>query len=292
MAKNLRKGIILAGGEGTRLFPLTSVLSKQLLPVYDKPMIYYSLSTLMLAGIDNIAIISTPEDTPRFQELLGDGTQWNINITYIVQLKPNGIAEAFILAEQFINNNCCALILGDNIFYGDNFTDKIKKISNNYEQNTIFAYKVKDPKRYGVVSFKENGLASDIEEKPENPKSSFAVTGLYFYDKNAVSHAKKLKPSARGEIEITDLNKIYLERGELFVETLGRGFTWLDTGTHDSLLEAGNFIATIENRNGQKIGCPEEISFRNNWISERELRAIAKKIRNKYANYLIDLIDK
>ena len=292
MAKNLRKGIILAGGEGTRLFPLTSVLSKQLLPVYDKPMIYYSLSTLMLAGIDNIAIISTPEDTPRFQELLGDGSQWNINITYIVQLKPNGIAEAFILAEQFINNNCCALILGDNIFYGDNFTDKIKKISNNYEQNTIFAYKVKDPKRYGVVSFKENGLASDIEEKPENPKSSFAVTGLYFYDKNAVSHAKKLKPSARGEIEITDLNKIYLERGELFVETLGRGFTWLDTGTHDSLLEAGNFIATIENRNGQKIGCPEEISFRNNWISERELRAIAKKIRNKYANYLIDLIDK
>jgi glucose-1-phosphate thymidylyltransferase len=291
MSKNQRKGIILAGGSGTRLYPLTSVFSKQLLPVYDKPMIYYSISTLMLAGIKDIALISTPDDTPRFNELLGDGSQWNINITYIVQKVPNGIAEAFILAEKFINNCSCALILGDNIFYGDNFINKLKKISKDYNQNTIFAYKVKDPERYGVVSFDNYGIASSIEEKPKKPISDYAVTGLYFYDNSVVNYAKSLQPSARGEIEITDLNKIYLDKNKLYVEVLGRGFSWLDAGTHDSLLEAGNFISTIENRHGLKIGCPEEIAFRNKWITEKQLRVISNKIQNNYAKYLLGLIE-
>ena len=291
MSINQRKGIILAGGSGTRLYPLTAIQSKQLLPIYDKPMIYYPLSTLMLAGIREIALISTPEDIPRFSKLLGDGSQWNIEITYIIQENPNGIAEAFILCEDFIQDKPSALILGDNIFYGDNFRNRLIKACSAYKQNTIFSYKVSDPERYGVVTFDKDGFAINIEEKPHKPASSYAVTGLYFYDNNVVSYAKKLNLSERGELEITDLNKIYLNEKLLYVEMLGRGFTWLDTGTYNSLLEAGNFISTIENRHGQKIACPEEIAYRSNWISKSQLVNLAEKFNSEYGIYLKNIVN-
>ena len=267
------KGIILAGGAGTRLYPLTKVTSKQLLPVYDKPMIYYPLSTLMLAGISDILIISTPTDTPRFQELLGDGSQMGIHLSYKVQPSPDGLAQAFLIGEEFIGDECCAMILGDNIFYGNGFGKILRKAKENGEQGraTVFGYYVPDPERFGVVEFDENGKALTIEEKPENPKSNYAVTGLYFYDNHVVEHAKKVRPSSRGELEITDLNRMYLEDDLLDVQTLGRGFAWLDTGTMDSLIEAANFVQMIERRQGIKMSAPEEIAYKNGWISKEEL---------------------
>lgn len=282
-----RKGIILAGGSGTRLYPVTQSISKQLLPVYDKPMIYYPLSTLMLAGIQDILIISTPNDTPLFESLLGDGSHWGLNISYKVQPSPDGLAQAFILGETFIGNDLSALVLGDNIFYGHDFNKLLLNAMMRDDSATVFAYHVNDPERYGVAEFKNNNKVLSLEEKPKNPKSKYAVTGLYFYDNNVVSMAKSLKPSARGELEITDLNRLYLEKDKLNVEIMGRGYAWLDTGTHDSLLEASQFIATLEKRQGLKVSCPEEISYRRGWISASQLEKLATPLsKNTYGQYL------
>ena len=282
-----RKGIILAGGSGTRLYPVTQSISKQLLPVYDKPMIYYPLSTLMLAGIRDILIISTPDDTPRFESLLKDGSQWGLNILYKVQPSPDGLAQAFILGDTFINNDLSVLILGDNIFYGHDFNELLLNAMMRHDSATVFAYHVDEPERYGVAEFNKNNKVLSLEEKPKNPKSKYAVTGLYFYDNNVVSMAKSLKPSARGELEITDLNRLYLEKDKLNVEIMGRGYAWLDTGTHDSLLEASQFIATLEKRQGLKVSCPEEISYRRGWISASQLEKLAAPLsKNTYGQYL------
>ena len=286
-----RKGIILAGGSGTRLYPVTHTISKQLLPVYDKPMIYYPLTTLMLSGIKDILIITTPEDLKSFQKLLGDGSQWGINLDYIPQPSPDGIAQAFILAEEFIGDDLSTLILGDNIFYGHDIESILNRSFRRTEGATIFAYHVNDPERYGVVDFDHNNKVLSLDEKPKQPKSNFAVTGLYFYDQNVVTLAKSLRPSRRGELEITDLNQKYLDQGNLFVEMMDRGYAWLDTGTHDSLLGAGQFIATIENRQGLKVACPEEVAFRKQWISPTDLENLAKPlIKNNYGQYLMRLI--
>ncbi len=285
--KNNRKGLILAGGSGTRLYPVTQSISKQLLPIYDKPMIYYSLSTLMLAGIRDILLISTPQDIPLFEALLKDGSQWGINIQYCVQNAPDGLAQAFILGESFIGNHHSTLVLGDNIFYGHDFHQLLFNAKNREEGATIFTYHVHDPERYGVAEFDEKNKIVSLEEKPSQPKSNYAVTGLYFYDQNVIEIAKGLKPSKRGELEITDLNRAYLEQGKLDVEIMGRGYTWLDTGTHEALLEAGQFIATIENRQGLKIGCPEEIAFRSGWIDKIQLEKLAESLANNvYSQYL------
>ena len=282
-----RKGIILAGGSGRRLYPVTQSISKQLLPVYDKPMIYYPLSTLMLAGIQDILIISTPNDTPLFESLLGDGSQWGLNISYKVQPSPDGLAQAFILGDTFINNDLSVLILGDNIFYGHDFNELLLNAMMRDDSATVFAYHVDEPERYGVAEFNKNNKVLSLEEKPKNPKSKYAVTGLYFYDNNVVSMAKSLKPSARGELEITDLNRLYLEKDKLNVEIMGRGYAWLDTGTHDSLLEASQFIATLEKRQGLKVSCPEEISYRRGWISASQLEKLAAPLsKNTYGQYL------
>ena len=282
-----RKGIILAGGSGTRLYPVTQSISKQLLPVYDKPMIYYPLSTLMLAGIQDILIISTPDDTPRFESLLGDGSQWGLNISYKVQPSPDGLAQAFILGDTFIGNDLSALVLGDNIFYGHDFNELLGNAMKRDDGATVFAYHVHDPERYGVAEFDKTNKVLSLEEKPKTPKSNYAVTGLYFYDKDVVAMAKSLKPSARGELEITDLNRLYLEKEKLNVEIMGRGYAWLDTGTHDSLLEAGQFIATLENRQGLKVSCPEEISYRQGWIDASQLEKLAGPLsKNGYGQYL------
>ncbi|MBY8965976.1 glucose-1-phosphate thymidylyltransferase RfbA [Algiphilus sp. NNCM1] len=286
------KGIILAGGEGTRLYPSTLAISKQLLPVYDKPMIYYPLTTLMLAGIQDILLISTPQDTPRFEQLLGDGKQWGLSIKYCVQATPNGLAEAFLLGADFIAGEPCALILGDNIFFGHDLVPSLRAAAARTEGATVFAYPVHDPQRYGVVSFDANGRVLSIEEKPENPRSRYAITGLYFYDDQVVDLCRQITPSARGELEITDLNRLYLEQGALRVERMGRGTAWLDTGTHDSLMEAGNFIHTLEKRQGLKIASPEEVAFRCGFISEQALRDLAVPLRKSgYGEYLERIAD-
>ena len=285
--KNNRKGLILAGGSGTRLYPVTQAISKQLLPVYDKPMIYYSLSALMLADIKDILLISTPEDTPRFEALLKDGSQWGMNIQYCVQKSPDGLAQAFILGESFIGNHHSTLVLGDNIFYGHDFHRLLLNAKNREEGATIFTYHVQDPERYGVAEFDGKNQVISLEEKPIKPKSNYAVTGLYFYDQDVVKMAKSLKPSKRNELEITDLNRLYLNKHKLHVEVMGRGYAWLDTGTHESLLEASQFIATLENRQGLKVACPEEIAYRQNWITANELEALASPfLKNGYGQYL------
>lgn len=286
------KGIVLAGGSGTRLYPLTKVTSKQLLPVYDKPMIYYPLSVLMTAGIRDILIISTPEDTPRFEELLGDGSQFGLSLSYTVQPSPDGLAQAFLLGENFIGHDRVAMILGDNIFAGNGLKEQLLRAAGREQGATVFGYYVDDPERFGIVEFDKAGRAVSIEEKPEKPKSNYCVTGLYFYDRRVVEFAKSLKPSARGELEITDLNRLYLEKGELEVNLLGQGFTWLDTGTHESLVEATNFVYTIETHQHRKIACLEEIAYLNGWISGEQLAAAAESMRkNEYGKYLRDVLD-
>ncbi|GAF64999.1 N-acetylmuramoyl-L-alanine amidase [Bacillus sp. TS-2] len=287
------KGIILAGGNGTRLYPLTRVVSKQLLPVYDKPMIYYPLSVLMLAGIREILIISTPSDTPKFEKLLGDGLELGISISYATQQEPNGIAEAFLIAEDFIDNDEVALILGDNIFYGHGFTELLERMVQQNDGATVLGYPVKDPERYGVIGFNDYNKVTSIEEKPKMPKSRYAVTGLYFYDRDVINIAKTIKPSQRGELEISEINQIYLKRNKLNVQLLGRGFTWLDTGTHESLLEASLFIETVEKRQNLKIACLEEVAFRKGFIKEAQLAVLAEKVNNnEYGKYLLSIISR
>lgn len=286
-----RKGIILAGGSGTRLYPATKVISKQLLPVFDKPMVYYPLSTLMLANINEILLISTPQDTPRFEELLGDGSQWGLKLQYAVQPSPDGLAQALIIAEDFLNGAPSALILGDNIFYGNSLHENLAAADQRGEGASLFAYHVHDPERYGVAEFDSSGKVISLVEKPKQAKSNYAVTGLYFYDRYAPDYAKQVRPSERGELEITDLNKIYLEKGELSVERMGRGYAWLDTGTHESLIEAHQFIQTVERRQGLKIACPEEIAFRKGWINKNQLELLAKPmLKNGYGKYLVQIM--